>query len=229
MSDAGKRAAAEAAAALVQDGMRLGLGTGSTMMFVLDALAARIAADGIEVVGVPTSERTAARARELGISLAELSDLPELDLALDGADEVATGSLALIKGLGGALLREKIVVEAARRFVVVADDSKIVTRLGEHAPLPVEVVVFANRVTARRLAALGLRPELRTAGAAPYKTDNGNLIYDCRGVDAIDDVAALERSVAGIAGVVETGLFLGRAEQAIIGTGDGVRIMRRDG
>jgi ribose 5-phosphate isomerase A len=228
LSDAGKRAAAEAAAALVESGMRLGLGTGSTMMFVLDALAARIAADGIDVVGVPTSERTAARARELGIKLAELSDLPSLDLALDGADEVATGSLALIKGLGGALLREKIVVEAARRFVVVADDSKIVTRLGEHAPLPIEVVVFAHPVAARRLAALGLRPQLRTDGGAPYKTDNGNLIYDCRGVDAIDDMAALERSVVDIAGVVETGLFLGRAEQAIIGAGDGVRIMRRD-
>jgi ribose 5-phosphate isomerase A len=171
--------------------------------------------------------RTAERARELGIPLTELDDAPELDLALDGADEVAEGSLALIKGLGGALLREKIVVEAAARFVVVADDSKIVARLGQHAPLPVEVAVFAHPATARRLDALALRPVLRMAGEAPYKTDNGNVIYDCHGIGGIDDIPALERAIVAIAGVVETGLFLDRAEQAIIGTNDGVRIMRR--
>jgi ribose 5-phosphate isomerase A len=220
-AEAGKRAAALAAVALVADGMALGLGTGSTMVHVLDVLAARIRADGLSVKGVPTSERTAEQARRQGIPLTTLAETPVLDLAIDGADEIAEGTLDLVKGLGGALLREKIIQQAARRFVVVADPSKIVPRLGLRAPLPVEVVPFAHEATARHLSNLGLAPVLRTGTDGPYRTDNGNLIYDCGGVDAVADVAALQAALVAIAGVVETGLFLGCTERAIIGAADG--------
>jgi ribose 5-phosphate isomerase A len=223
MDDAarGKQAAAEAVVALIEPGMRLGLGTGSTMVFVLDAIGRRMAADGLRVIGVPTSERTREQAERLGITLADLADVDALDLAIDGADEVATGSLDLVKGLGGALLREKIIQQAARRFVVVADESKIVARLGMHAPLPVEVVPFAHAATARAITALGVRPALRMAGGAPYRTDNGNLIYDCAGIDGAGAPAALQAGLLAIAGVVETGFFLGVTERAIIGRPDG--------
>lgn len=226
-SDDAKRRAAEAGAALAENGMRLGLGTGSTMVFVLDALAARIAAETLSIVGVPTSERTADQARRLGIPLTTLAETPELDLALDGADEVLPGPLDLIKGLGGALLREKIVVEAAHRFVVIADESKIVSHLGQHAPLPVEVATFAHEATALRLGKLGLKPVLRLAAGRPYLTDNGNVIYDCPGIAGIADAAAIEQAIAAIAGVIDTGLFLKRAQQAIIGTTGGVEVLRR--
>jgi ribose 5-phosphate isomerase A len=219
--DRGKQTAAENAVALIETGMKLGLGTGSTMMFVLDALAGRIAKEGLVVSGVPTSERTAARATELGIPLTTLSDTPVLDLAIDGADEVQPGTLNLIKGLGGALLREKIIQQSAKRFVVVADPSKIVTRLGEKAPLPVEVVPFEHAATASRIAALGLRPVLRRSGADIFHTDNGNVIYDCAGLEAIDDAEGMQRKLVLIAGVVETGLFLHCTERAIIGAADG--------
>ena len=229
-ADRGKMAAAAAAVALVENGMRLGLGTGSTMAFVLDALAGRIRDESLSVVGVPTSDRTAERAVALGIPLTDLARTPALDLAIDGADEVRTGTLDLIKGLGGALLREKIVVQAASRFVVVADASKVVSRLGKHAPLPVEIVRFAHEATARRLDALALRPVLRMdAAGAAYLTDNGNLIYDCHGIGQVADVRALEDTLLEIAGVVDTGLFLDYAERAIIGGPDGVSVMHPDG
>jgi ribose 5-phosphate isomerase A len=225
-TDAAKRAAAEAGVALIEDGMVLGLGTGSTMVFALDALAARIRAEGLHVRGVPTSIGTEEQARRLGIELTELARDPSLDLALDGADEVLPGTLHLIKGLGGALLREKIVAQAATRFVVLADESKVVTRLGERAPLPVEVVRFAHEATARRIAGCGTRPVLRQRAGAPVVTDNGNHIYDCHG---IDDPERLAADIAAIAGVVETGFFLGGVERALIGAEDGtVRTLTRD-
>lgn len=222
--DAGKRAAAEAAVALVEDGMALGLGTGSTMRFAVDALGRRVREEGLRVVGIPTSIRTEEQARGLGIPIAGFDTLFALDLAIDGADEVERGTLRLIKGLGGALLREKIVAEAARRFVVVADPSKVVDRLGARSPLPMEVVRFGHEATARRIAALGGAPVLRQAATdadAPFLTDGGNLIYDCAGFAPILDPHTLQRRLRAIAGVVETGLFLDRAEVALIGHPDG--------
>jgi len=209
----GKHAAARAAVDLLSAGMRVGLGTGSTMEFVLDEIAVR----NLKIIGVPTSQHTAERARVLGITLSDLGATPELDIAVDGADEVETGTLDLIKGLGGALLREKIVAQAARRFVVVADQSKIVERLGIKAPLPIEVTPFGHDATKRQIAAIGFEPWLRhKPDGTPYRTDNGNLIYDCRGLDRLDP-PAIEPRLLQIAGVVETGLFLRVAERAIIG------------
>jgi ribose 5-phosphate isomerase A len=232
-ADIGKRAAAEEAVRLVADGMTLGLGTGSTVAFVLDALARRIRAEGLKLKGVPTSERTAAKAADLGIPLTDLDRVFELDLAIDGADEVEEGSLCLIKGHGGALLREKIVATAARRFVVVVDDSKIVARLGSHMSVPVEVVRFAHVATARRLERLAGPAVLRRGqDGAPYVTDNGNFIYDLGnpGVTAvpIPDPAALACALVRIVGVVESGLFTGGVERAIVGAADGsVRTLER--
>jgi ribose 5-phosphate isomerase A len=225
-SDAAKRAAAEAAAALVEDGMLVGLGSGSTVKHLVVALGARVR-QGLRIVGVPTSAETEALALAHGITLAEPAT-QQIDLAIDGADEVERGTLRLIKGLGGALLREKIVAEASRRFVVVADASKVVATLGDKAPLPVEVVRFGQGATARRLESLGGRPLLRRdSGGLPFVTDGGNVIFDCPGFAPIRDPFTLQRQLRSIAGVVETGLFFDRAEQAIIGGADGsVSVMR---
>jgi len=221
-ADIGKRAAAEAAVGFVRDGMALGLGTGSTVAFVLEALARRIRAEGLEVHGVPTSERTADRADALGIPLTDLATVPELDLAIDGADEVESGSLSLIKGHGGALLREKLVATSARRFIVVVDESKVVARLGTRMSVPVEVVRFAHVATARRLERLA-GPAVLRAGSdgKPYVTDNGNLIYDVRCRAPIENAAALEHDFDAIVGVVENGLFTRGVERAIVGAADG--------
>lgn len=226
--DAQKRAAAEAAVALVEDGMALGLGSGSTMIFAVQALARRVREEGLQVRGVATSVRTEEQARGLGIPLTDFASVTGLDLAIDGADEVEAGTLRLIKGLGGALLREKIVAEAARRFVVVADASKVVKRLGEHAPVPVEVARFGHEMTARRLSGLAGRPVLRRgADGAPFVTDNGNLIYDCH-IGPIGESKSLDIALGSIAGVVGHGLFLEGVEQAIIGEPDeSTRVMRR--
>ena len=196
--------------------MCLGLGTGRTMELVLRALAGRMRG-GLRFTGVATSEATAARARALGIRLA--ADGP-CDLAIDGADEIERGTLRLIKGGGGALLREKIVAESARRFVVVAEADKLVEWLGGFA-LPVEVVPFGCAVTAARIAALGGAPVLRRREGGPVRTDNGNLILDCPGFAPIRDPFTLERRLRVVAGVVASGLFLIPVERAIIGHGDG--------
>ena len=215
MSDAARQAAAGAAVALVEHGMRLGLGTGRAMAQVLLAIAAR----GLRVTGIATSEATAAQARALGIPLAE-PDLP-VDLALDGADQVERGTLRLLKGGGGALLGEKIVAEGAARLVVVAEAPKLVDRLGVGFALPVEIVPFGHLATARRIAALGGAPGLRMEGAAPARTDNGNWLLDCPGFAPIRDPFTLERQLRAIAGVVATGLFLMPVERALIGQPDG--------
>jgi ribose 5-phosphate isomerase A len=220
--DTQKRAAAEAAVALVQDGMVVGLGTGSTAAFAIDALAERVR-QGLRILGVPTSERSAAQARRGGIPLTSLSDHRRLALTIDGADEIAIGSLDLIKGLGGALLREKLVAAASDRLVIVADGPKLVQRLGTHTPVPVEVVQFGWETTADRLAALGGNPVLRRGeDGQPFHTDGGNFILDC-GFGPIADAAALAQRLSGVVGVVETGLFIGMAEMALVADDDDVR------
>jgi ribose 5-phosphate isomerase A len=208
-----KQAAAWQAVALVADGMVLGLGSGTTMLHVLDALGERMRA-GLRVVGVPSSEGTAARARALGIPLTTLAERPDLDLALDGADEIDP-HLDLVKGRGGSLLREKVVATAARRLVIVADASKLVPGLGTQAPVPVEVVPFAATWCALRLGRLGARPALRGGADTPFMTDNGNLILDCA-FGPIDQPAALAAAIRAVPGVVEHGLFLGMADTAVV-------------
>src|SRR5690349_25104545 len=171
-----KRAAAEAAAELVQDGMVVGLGTGSTTSFAVEALARRHR-QGLRFLGIPTSERTAARAAALGIPLTSFAEHRQIDLTIDGADEVERGTLNLIKGLGGALLREKIVASASRQLAIIVDGAKLVDRLGTHAPVPVEVVAFGMEVTRAALEGLAseVRPRLSSAGDL-FVTDGGNRI-----------------------------------------------------
>ena len=221
-ADEHKRAAGEAAAAMVEPMTTVGLGTGSTAAFFVHALAER-KVPGVRCV--PTSEATAGLARELGLTLVDMDEAGAIDLTVDGADEIGPG-LALIKGGGAALLREKLVWEASRRCVVIADASKRVSRLGAF-PLPVEVVRFGHKSTARRIASLMgssdyvTRPELRVRDGRPVVTDAGNLIYDlaCR---SIAEPQALATSLKAITGVVEHGLFLGLAEEAIIASEGGL-------
>ncbi len=217
-----KRDAAEAAAALVTDGMVVGLGTGSTSFFAIEALIRRTG-EGLRITGIPTSERSAAQARAGGIVLTDFSTTKHVDLTIDGADAIAAGSLNLIKGLGGALLREKIVAAASRRLVIVADDTKLVDRLGKVTPVPVEVVPFGWQATAARITQLGARVELRQeASGGTFRSDGGNFILDCH-IGEIDDPADLDSRLQSIVGVVETGLFIGRTSEVFIAGASGVR------
>jgi ribose 5-phosphate isomerase A len=218
-----KKAAAEWAATLVEDGMVVGLGTGSTASLILEPLAARIRL-GLRIVGIPTSERTAEQARGLGIPLATLADHARVDLTIDGADEVEIGTLNVIKGRGGALLREKIVASASARMVIVADESKLVDRLGRGA-VPVEVVPFEWQSTARRIESLGASPvlRLRPDGGA-FVTEGGHYILDCA-FGPISSAGSLDRELNGIVGVVEHGLFLGLADQVGVGRAGGVEVL----
>ncbi len=218
-----KRQAAAAAVTEVQDGMVLGLGTGSTAALAVELLGARVR-DGLRIVGIPTSERTAAQATGLGIPLATFAEHASIDLTIDGADEVHTGTLDLIKGLGGALLREKIVAAASRRMTVIVDESKLVPALGRGVRLPVEVVAFGIEATLRHLRDAGADPLLRPGPDALYRTDGGNLIADCA-FDGIADPAGLHARLKAITGVVETGLFIGMATRVIAGTPAGPRIL----
>ncbi len=217
-----KQAAGEAAARLVRNGMKLGLGTGSTVEFFLRALAARIQREGLRVAGVPTSQATAERAEALGIPLTDLEHAPELDLVVDGADEV-DDDFRLIKGGGGALLREKIVAAAGKKIVIVVGAGKRVARLGTTFMLPVEVAPFGQSVTRRKVEAAGkCTAFLRTAAdGRPFLTDNGNLILDCRFAKGISNAATLHRKLSEIPGVVEIGLFLGLCHVVIEGADDG--------
>lgn len=218
-----KRLAGERAVELVEDGMTVGLGTGSTAYWAVARLGERVREEGLRVRCIPTSRRTAEQARALGIPLVTFADVRELDLTIDGADEIGPG-LALVKGGGGALLREKLVAAASRRLVVVADASKRVERLGRF-PLPVEVVPFAWEVTARRVAeATGREPAARREGAELYVTDNGNYVLDCP-CGEIGDPARLERELKLLPGVVECGLFVGLAELAFVADGDAVELI----
>ncbi|BDP41763.1 ribose-5-phosphate isomerase A [Deinococcus aetherius] len=219
-----KEQAAVPAALLVESGMRVGLGTGSTAKYAILELGRRLAAGEVRgVVGVATSDASEALARDLGIPVEPLDPRP-LDLAIDGADEIDPG-LNLIKGLGGALLREKLTEVQARRLVIIADHTKVVSRLGEKAPLPVEIARFGFLSTIERLRALGLGGRLRQPGAQPFVTDNGNYIFDAALPQAFDP-ATLERQVKGTLGVVETGFFLGMAELAFVASPEGVREVR---
>ena len=219
-----KRAAALRAIEEVEDGMVIGLGTGSTAAFVVEGLALRVA-QGLRVVGIPTSERTAAQARRLGISIATFAEHQRLDLTIDGADEVQLGTLDLIKGLGGALLREKIVAAASDRLVIVVDQEKLVEQLGEHTPVPVEVTPFGWQATAVSLARLGCAPERRyTIGEQPYVTDGGNFILDCR-FGALADPRAVEKSIALTVGTVESGLFVERSSMVVVASLTGVEVL----
>jgi ribose 5-phosphate isomerase A len=218
-----KRAAALRAIEEVEDGMVIGLGTGSTAAHVVEGLAARVR-EGLHIVGIPSSERTAAQARRLGIPIATFAEYQRLDLTIDGADEVELGTLHLIKGLGGALLREKIVAAASRRLVIVVDQEKLVERLGEHTPVPVEVTQFGWQVTAAALAALGSMPERRYIGEQPFVTDEGHLILDCR-FGPIADPATLEARIAMTVGTVENGLFVGRSSMVVVASASGVEVL----
>ncbi len=224
-----RQLAAERALDYVENGMTLGLGTGSTAFCMLRELAARLDDGRLRhIVGVPTSERTAVLARELGIPLTTLDQHPSLDLALDGADEVDR-HLRLIKGLGGAMLREKIVAASAERFIVMASFSKRVEQLGERSPLPVEVVAFGVPLCMRRLAALGGEPMLRRDNTgAPFVTDEGHLILDCH-FGVIADPEGLAAAICTIPGVVAHGLFLGMASLAVIAGPDGITELCADG
>jgi ribose 5-phosphate isomerase A len=223
-SEAYKRQAAERAIALVRPGMRLGLGSGSTARHFVDLVGAEVR-KGLRIVGVPTSEATARQARKLGVPLTTLDETPELDLTVDGADEI-DGALRLIKGGGGALLREKIVAASSRRMVVIADASKRVARLGRF-PLPIELVPFGAAATIRRVeravAALGLAGPLtlRRQGGALFVSDGGHYILDCA-LGAIADPEALAQALAFIPGVVDYGLFIGMASAAIVAGPAGV-------
>jgi ribose 5-phosphate isomerase A len=219
-----KQTAAESAVALVQDGMILGLGTGSTSKLAVDALGKRVAS-GLRVIGIPTSEFTGQQARSLGIPISTLDEHPEIDLTIDGADEVELGPLNLIKGRGGALLREKIVASASKRLVIIVDESKLVERLGSHFALPVEVVPFGWTVAARKLEALGAKVTLRTgADGKTFVTDGGHYIVDCA-FPPIAAPAKLEGELNSIVGVVEHGLFLGMASQVIVAGQQGVKVL----
>ena len=223
MSDAQnqeKELAGRAAAKLVQDGDIVGLGSGSTAYFTVLALGERVKA-GLKIVGIPTSNATAELARSVGIPLSTLDQHPVLDIDIDGADEIDP-HLNLIKGGGGAHLREKVIAAASKKMVVIADSGKLVSVLGKF-PLPVEIVSFARAVVEKKIAALGATTKLRTrSDGGPYLTDNGNPILDCS-FGKIEDPPALARTLRDIPGVVEHGLFVGLASVALVGTGDSVK------
>jgi ribose 5-phosphate isomerase A len=222
-----KKAAAVKAASLVESGMVVGLGTGSTATFVVSELGRRMAEEGLRIVGIPTSERTAEQARELKIPLTTFTERLQIDLTIDGADEVERETLHLVKGLGGALLREKIVAAASTRMAVIADETKLVDHLGMRQPVPVEVVPFGWEVTERRLQGLGARSKLRrSAEGAPFVTDGGHYIIDCS-FGRIDKPKELGRHLDHIVGVVEHGLFLDIAKQVFIGGQEGVKTLTR--
>jgi ribose 5-phosphate isomerase A len=223
-AEAQKKAAGEAAAGLVKSGMVVGLGTGSTAAWFVKALAAR----KLDIVGVPTSQAAADLAVSLGIRIGELGETREIDLTVDGADEIGPG-LSLIKGGGAALLREKLVWEASKRCVVIADAAKHVETLGKFA-LPIEVVAFGHKTTSLRICDalaecdIGIAPRLRLKEGQPVRTDGGNLIYDAA-CGRIEEPAALAAALKSVTGVVDHGLFLDLADQALIGGPDGVRTL----
>lgn len=216
-----KEVAGRKAAEMVHAGMKVGLGTGSTAYFAILAIGEMVR-HGLELTATATSRQTEALATELGIPLAALPEMGKIDLTIDGADEL-TPELYLIKGGGGALFREKMVALQSERVVIIGGMGKQVEKLGAF-PLPIEVVPFAHEITRKNLQALGVRPQLRTqADGTPYLTDNENYIYDCH-TGIIEDPVSLNPKLKQITGVVETGLFLGIATEAIIGFEDGSTI-----
>jgi ribose 5-phosphate isomerase A len=222
-----KEEAAERAVQQLESGMVVGLGSGTTATLAVDAIGKRVQ-QGLRITGVPTSEKTAAQARELNIPLIELGDTVTIDITIDGADEVETGTLNLIKGGGGNQLREKLVAVASARLLIVVDETKVVSKLGSRFAIPVEVVQFGWQTTAKRLRNLGANPKLRTeAGGQAFVTDGGNYILDC----AYGPIAApgvLQSQLDSVVGVVEHGLFIGIAWQAIVGGTNAVTVLHPD-
>jgi len=224
-----KQRAALAAFDYVRSGMTLGLGTGSTADFFLIAVGQAIAQGRLrDIRAVASSHRSESRAAELGIPLIPLTMPDSIDLTVDGADEIAP-NLDLIKGLGGALLREKILAQNSRMLIIIADASKRVTQLGTRSPLPVEVIPFAHESTSQFLRSLGCTPTLRRqADQSPFQTDNGNFIYDCRFEKGIEKPAAISAVLSTRAGIVESGLFLHLAHMAIVADENAVTKLTRD-
>ncbi|HLG72462.1 MAG TPA: ribose-5-phosphate isomerase RpiA [Chloroflexota bacterium] len=223
--DAEKRQAGIAAAEQVRSGMTLGLGSGSTVYFYLEELGRRVREDGLQVAGIPTSERTAALARDFGVPLTTFDEHQTLDLAVDGADEVDP-KLNLVKGHGGALLREKIIAAAAKRLVIIVDSTKLSDALGTRMTLPVEVVPFACALAQKRLADLGAQPVLRATEGQPFVTDNGNWILDCA-FAPMADPARLEADINRVPGVMENGLFIGMADEVIVARSGSIERINR--
>lgn len=221
--DEAKRRAAEAALALLPEAGTIGLGSGSTAKLFVD-LVGELVKRGRRLVGVPTSEATRAQAAALGIELTDEAGPWDIDVTVDGADEVSR-ALDLVKGGGGCHAREKLVNVASRVNVIIVDESKLSARLGERWPVPVEVLAFAHRGTARRLEAFG-RVTLRLRDGAPWMTDAGNYLYDVH-AGPLDDPAALDRALHAVPGVVETGLFIGRADRVIVAGESGLRELTR--
>lgn len=221
-----KRQAGERAAEYVKDGMKVGLGTGSTVHYTLLALGRRIREEELDIVGVPTSVRTERTSLEVGIPLGDLDEIGTLDVTIDGADEVDP-HLNLIKGLGGALVREKIVAAHSRQLIIVVDDSKMVDVLGTRSPLPVEVFKMGHRRLQRALSDLGCAPALRLGdGDEPFVSDNGNHIYDCR-FQRIPRPHELEMELNNVIGVVENGLFLDMATSVVVASTSGIMVRER--
>ncbi|CAH1219168.1 Ribose-5-phosphate isomerase A [Paenibacillus allorhizoplanae] len=212
-----KKAAAELAITEIRDGMIVGLGTGSTAYWAIQGIGARVQ-NGLNIQAVATSVASENLAKELGIPLIPFANISEIDVTIDGADEVDS-AWHVIKGGGGALLREKIVAFSSRKLIIVVDESKVVAQLGAF-PLPVEVVKFGYELTIRKLRSLGVRPKVRAVDGQPFVTDNGNYIIDCH-FGSIPNPADLHQAINGIPGVVENGLFIGMASQVIVGYKDG--------
>lgn len=222
--DVKKKNAAEHAVSFITSGMKVGLGTGSTAKFAVEALGRRIKQEGLKIRGVPTSEATRALAEQHGVPLLSFEDADRLDVSIDGADE-ADPNLNLTKGGGGALLREKVVAFVSERFYCIVDDAKLVDKLYAF-PLPIEVVPFAEKVVVRELRRLGGQPTLRMRDGAPYVTDNGLWILDCR-FAPIEDPPMLARALSSIPGIAEHGLFCGLTHALVVGTDTGVRVIER--
>ena len=221
-----KQEAAAAAVAMVEDGMRVGLGTGSTASHAIRLLGAKFQA-GFRFTGIPTSRASADLARSFGVPLIESPDAGAIDLTIDGADEIGQSDLSLINGMGGALLWEKIVASMSKRLVIIADETKLAPGLSGNVAVPVEIVRFGWESTAARLSRLGCAPNLRrNADGAPFLTDSGNMIVHCKFAD-LSDPAAVEQALSMTVGVVETGLFIGMATTALVASGTGIRRIDR--
>jgi ribose 5-phosphate isomerase A len=219
-----KQVAGERAVEYVKDGMVVGLGTGSTVYFTIKRLGMMVS-EGMEIIGIPTSISSENMAKESGITLSTLEEYPVIDVTIDGADEVDP-NLDLIKGMGGALFREKIVAAASKMEVIVVDPSKMVDVLGTKSPLPVEISKFGWKNCQESLKEFGCEPKLRMKGDRAYLSDNGNHIIDCL-FERIDDPKDIELRINNIPGVVENGLFLGLTDIVVLGTEEGIKLLSK--
>jgi len=217
-----KQIAGEKAVEYVKDGMVVGLGTGSTVFYAIKKIGERVK-NGLDIIGIPTSVETEKLAKQIGIQLSTLEEHPVIDVTIDGADEIDK-KLNLIKGMGGALLREKIVASASKKEIIIADDSKLVDMLGTKSPLPVEIARFGWSYAAKKISELGCNVGLRKKNGEVFITDNGNYILDCK-FHQIDKPKEMEQKINLIPGVLENGLFIGLADVAVVAGEDGVRII----